>query len=91
MTITAEQATAAAQAFLKREPFPGTKYRWVLRSGRRVSDGWYFDYTYERVDGCPLTDADWAGGAPGFLVGLADAQVRVVGWPEYAKRQLGEG
>ena len=82
---------AAARAHLDAEPFSDPQYRRVLPAGRPVSDGWYFDYALERTDGRPLSDADAVGGAPGFLVSAADGQVRVVGWAEYAERQLGAG
>jgi hypothetical protein len=78
MAITFEQAATAARAYLEREPFPHPGYRWVLPPGRPVPDGWYFDFTFERTDGQPLSDADAMGGAPGFLVSATDGQIKTI-------------
>jgi hypothetical protein len=43
-----------------------------------VPDGWYFDFTFERTDGQPLSDADAMGGAPGFLVSATDGQIKTI-------------
>src|SRR5262249_4015720 len=48
--------------------------------GRRVSDGWYFDYGVERVPPNRGGPGSGIGGAPGFLV-RDDGEVTVIDWP----------
>jgi len=91
MSISYDQASAAARGYLKANPLPYPEYRYVLTVGRAVSDGWFFLFDFERVDGRPLGEKDELGGAPGFIVSLDDGKVRVVNWKEWSDRQLGTG
>jgi hypothetical protein len=79
--LTHEEALPLARRYLEEEALPPPRgYRWVLPKGRRVKDGWYFNFTYEKIG--PPKPSDGFGGAPGFLVG-DDGVVSVVGWGKY--------
>lgn len=88
MVTSHHLAITAAQAYLDANPFPDPSYRHVLTQGRPVSDGWYFDFDYERVDGQPLGEDDLFVGAPGFIVSSRDRSVRVIGRKEWHDRNL---
>lgn len=91
MAFTYEQAVVAARTYLEAAPFPDPAYRHVLTSGTPVPGGWYFNFDFERVDGRPLGEGDEFAGAPGYMVSATDGSVRVIGWGEYQKWQLGAG
>lgn len=60
---------------------PPVDWVWVLRPGKRVEDGWYFDYGLEPVRFIRDREGPQFGGAPGFLV-QDDGTVRPVSWDE---------
>ena len=62
---------------------PPVEWVLVLRVGRRVAEGWYFDYALEPLRFIRDQESPQFGGAPGFLV-KDDGGVRVVGWHELA-------
>jgi hypothetical protein len=72
-----------AQAFARQHvdglpPVPEGFVRWHTE-GRRVREGWYFDYGLEKVPPNRGGPGSGIGGAPGFLV-RDDGQITVVGW-----------
>ena len=86
MSLTYDQACDLAKKHLSEEPFPHKDYRWKLSNGKQVSDGWYFDYSFESVNDLPPDQWEGFGGAPGFIV--SEQGVRVVLWPEFQDRGL---
>jgi hypothetical protein len=60
---------------------PPVECVWVLRRGKRVTGGWYFDYALEPVRFIRDQEGSQFGGPPGFLV-QDDGAVRNVGWDE---------
>jgi hypothetical protein len=92
MSLTYDEALAAAKAFLDAKPFPYPEYRYVPTSGWPIAEGWYFDFQVERVDGQPLQfPGDAFGGAPGYKVLQATGEVRVVGWEEFHQLNIPPG
>ena len=91
MALTYDEAVAAAKAHLEAEPFPDPVYRWCSPTGRAVAEGWYFDYSFERVDGKPCGTDEGFAGAPGYVVSSRDGTLRVMGWKEWQDRQLEAG
>jgi len=63
---------------------PPVEWVWVLRRGKRVTDGWYFDYGVEPLRFIRDREAPQFGGAPGFLV-QEDGTVRTVSWSEVSR------
>lgn len=57
---------------------PVRGYVWQLSDGRRVPDGWYFDYSAKRVQSRFKSTASF-GYAPGYLVS-DNGTIRTVGW-----------
>ena len=62
---------------------PPVEWVWVLRAGRRVAEGWYFDYGLEPLRFIRDHEGPQFGGAPGFLV-TDEGEIRGVGWTEHA-------
>jgi hypothetical protein len=89
MSLTREQAVAVAKAYVAAKPILDGTYRCTLERWRQVTEGWYFDFTYERVDGRPLSITDAVFGAPGYIVSSSDGEVRVVARKEWMERHLG--
>jgi hypothetical protein len=75
--ITYEEALVYANQHIAGLP-PLEDCRWVLREGKRVTGGWYFDHVFEPLPG---KEEPMVGGAPGFIV-MDDGGVRIVVWGE---------
>lgn len=60
---------------------PITGFVWRLSQGQRVSTGWYFDYSFDRLPSNPPGPGSGIGGAPGFVV-TDDGTIKVVRWHE---------
>ena len=91
--LTHEEALPLARRYLADCGPPPAGYRRVLPKGRRVKDGWFFDFASVKIG--PAAPGDGFGGAPGVLVG-DDGVVTVIGWgrmreinSEEAKRDSG--
>ena len=84
MPLTYDEALLVAKAFLDAKPLPYPEYRYVPTTGRPITEGWYFDFGVERIDGQPMQfPRDAFGGAPGYKVLAANGEVREVGWEEF--------
>ena len=82
--LTYEDALNRAREHLNRLTPPAT-CNWVLQSGNRVDDGWYFDYVLESAP--VVGNQERFGGAPGFVI-EDNGQLRLVSWEQLPKLQL---
>jgi hypothetical protein len=76
--VTITEARLLAQAHIDANPLPQPQLRHVLREPHELSDGWFFFYAYERVDGQPLDQLrDCLLGAAGFVVSKSTGEVEI--------------
>ena len=75
-----ESILAIAREHVTGRP-PITGFVWRLYQGQRVSTGWYFDYSVDRLPSNPPGPGSGVGGAPGFVV-ADDGTIKVVRWHE---------
>ena len=75
-----EQAFALAREHLDAQQ-PPVDWHWVLREGKRVTEGWFFSYELQKVSFFNNPNGARFDQAPGFLV-LDDTRIRTINWSE---------
>ena len=55
------------------------KIKLIISECKEYEEGFYFDYSFERLD---PNDKDMYGGAPGYMVLKESGEVKIVSWQE---------
>jgi hypothetical protein len=85
-----DEARRRAMQHLLAEPLPHPDYQYRLGDGRRLDEGWYFDYAIACVRDIPAEQQEAFAGAAGFIV-EDSGEVRDVAFGEWSERRLWAG